>query len=73
MFDNKIVVPFSFVYEEEKYFLHRRNLRAFNKGETELLLYSTKDNQGFIIDISKLNDLIEQGLVTPSYNEDELR
>ncbi|WPH64181.1 hypothetical protein [Staphylococcus phage vB_StaM_PB50] len=65
-------VPFSFEYKrnERKFFLHRRGLKNFIDGESELLLYSDKDGNGFILEKSKLDNLLEQELIIPSYEED---
>ncbi|BDE75754.1 hypothetical protein PALS2_084 [Staphylococcus phage PALS_2] len=63
-------VPFSFIYKETKYFLHRRNIKNFPNGDSEFLLYGDENGKSFIIEESKLENLIEQHEVEVSYEED---
>lgn len=63
-------VPFSFIYDETKYFMHRRNIKSFPNGESEFLLYADENGNSFVLELSKLNNLIEQELIEVSYEED---
>lgn len=73
MFEDEKKVPFSFIYNGTKYFLHRRNLKnMFTNGDSELLLYSDKNNNGYIIDRDKLYDLINNELAEPNYTQNDI-